>query len=321
MPGMDGFETTARIKALAPELPVVMCTSDVRPGDVKRGREVGLSGYAVKPVKRAELLDLLCDAMHPKEAAELQSPGDASRSETAPVKPLRILIAEDSADNRLLLQVYLKESPHRLTFVGDGKAGVDRFVAESFDLILMDMQMPVMDGLTATRAIRAIEQQRGAAAIPIIAITANARSQDIEASGNAGCNVHLSKPISKQKLLSTIVEYERLTASADRPEAEWPRLIALEMPLGLEEIVPGYLAARRQELPEMMALLAACDFERLAVLGHNMKGTGGAYGFPPLTRMGAALEHSARQKDAAVLGTQLTELQDYLARVQLFATV
>ena len=80
-----------------------------------------------------------------------------------------------------------------MTFVCDGKAAVDRFVAESFDLILMDMQMPVMDGLTAVRAIRAIEQERGAAAIPIVALTANARPQAVEASGNAGCYQHLSK--------------------------------------------------------------------------------------------------------------------------------
>jgi CheY-like chemotaxis protein len=144
-----------------------------------------------------------------------------------------------------------------LTFVGDGKAAVDHFVAESFDLILMDMQMPVMDGLTAVRAIRAIEQERGAAAIPIVALTANARPQAVEASGNAGCNQHLSKPLSKHKLLSTIEEYGPMTASVDGREAGSARLIAIAMPRGLEEIVPGYLAARREELPEMLALLAA----------------------------------------------------------------
>jgi PAS domain S-box-containing protein len=325
MPGMDGFETTARIKELAPELPVIMFTSDVRPGDIKRRREAGLSGYAVKPVKRAELLRLICSAMHPHEEAELQVSADAKRPETAPVRPLRILIAEDSADNRLLLEVYLKASPHQLTFVDDGKAAVDRFRTESFDLILMDMQMPVMDGLTATRAIRTIEKQRGAPAIPIVGVTANARPEDVQASAKAGCNQHLSKPISRHKLLSTIEEYGPMTApvtaSPDAPEAESARLIAIEMPTGLEGIVPRYLASRRAELPKMMALLAASDFQRLAVLGHDIKGTGTSYGFPELTRMGAALEHSARQMDTAALTAQLPELKDYLDRVQLFATL
>ena len=321
MPGMDGFETTARIKQIAPDLPVVMFTSDVRPGDVLRRREAGLAGYAVKPVKRGELLRLMCDAMQPREGAELRTRGSANRKETAPAKPLRILIAEDSADNRLLVQVYLKGSPHQLTFAEDGREAVDRFEAESFDLILMDMQMPVMDGLTATHAIRAIERVRRAAAIPIIALTANALPQDVEMSANAGCNHHLSKPISKHALLSAVEEYGRTTALVDAPEAGSPQSIGIEMPPGLEEIVPGYLAARREELPELMALLAASGFERLAVMGHNIKGSGGSYGFPELTRMGAALEHSAKQSDPGALTIQLTELKDYLGRVQLVAKV
>jgi len=329
MPGMDGFETTARIKKLDPLLPVIMFTSDVRPGDVRRRQEAGLSGYAVKPVKRAELLRLLCGAMQPQDGAKLQPPGSESLTEAAQVRPLRILIAEDSADNRLLVQVYLRGSPHQLTFVNDGKAAVDRFAAQTFDLILMDMQMPVMDGLTATSTIRAIELKRGDPPIPIVALTANARPHDVALSGNAGCNQHLSKPISKHKLLSTIEEYGPITASVDAPGMdapgvdapgeEWPALIGIEMPPGLEEIVPGYLAARQEELPEMMALLAASGFERLAALAHDIKGSGGSYGFPVLTRMGAVMEQSAKQMDAGALGRQLTELNDYLHRVQLFA--
>ena len=90
------------------------------------------------------------------------------------------------------------------------------------------------------------------------------------------------------------------------------------MPLGFEDVVPGYLAARRGEVPEMMALLAASGFERLAALGHDIKGTGASYGFLALTQMGAALERSASQLDAGALSKQLTELEDYLSRVQLF---
>ncbi len=93
------------------------------------------------------------------------------------------------------------------------------------------------------------------------------------------------------------------------------------MPVGLEGIVPGYLAARRRELPEMMALLADSGFARLAFLGHDLKGTGSPYGFPTLTRIGAALEQSARQMDSGALSIQLTELEDYLGRVQLSATL
>jgi PAS domain S-box-containing protein len=320
MPVMDGFETTTRIKRIAPDLPVIMFTSDARPGDVRRRQEAGLSGYAVKPVKRADLLRLICGAMRPPEAVELQASPAANPLETAPRKSMRILIAEDSADNRLLLSAYLKKSPHAWVFAYDGKAAVDRFAQESFDLVLMDMHMPVMDGLTATRAIRVIEQERGGDAIPIVALTANVRPQDVEASGNAGCNQHLSKPISREKLLSTIEEYAPMATLIDASEAEPTRTITIEMPPGLEGIVPGYLAARRAQLPEMAALLAASDFDLLSSLSHDIKGTGASYGFPALTQMGAALERSATQKDSGTLATQLTELQDYLDRVQLLTT-
>jgi HPt (histidine-containing phosphotransfer) domain-containing protein len=187
----------------------------------------------------------------------------------------------------------------------------------------------VMDGLTATTAIRAIEQKRGGAPIPIIALTANARPQDVAMSGSAGCNQHLSKPISRHKLLSTIEEYHPMTAlldaparhvaAADAPAPESQQSIEIEMPLGLEDFVPAYLAARREELPEMMALLAASSFVRLGVMAHDIKGTGSSFGFPALTRLGAGLENSAKLLDTGALDLQLTELKDYLGRVQLFA--
>ncbi|HXM39604.1 MAG TPA: response regulator, partial [Bryobacteraceae bacterium] len=323
MPEMDGFETTVRIKELAPELPVIMFTSDSRPGDIRRRQEAGLSGYAVKPVKRAELLRLLRGAMLTREAAELPALEIADPKEILPVKHLRILIAEDSLDNRLLIEAYLKGSPHHFKFVDDGKAAVDCFAAENFDLVLMDMQMPVMGGLDATRRMRAIERERGSPAIPIIGLSANARKEDVELSGDAGCNQHLSKPISRHKLLGTIAEYGTMipvptpTTASAAPRADGsPPPIRVQIPPGIEVIVPGYLAARRKELPEMMALLAASGFERLAFLAHDLKGTGGAYGFPDLTRMGAAMEHSAKQMDTGALRVQLTELSSYLGQVR-----
>jgi two-component system sensor histidine kinase/response regulator len=324
MPGMDGFETAAEIRRIAGGLPIVMLTSDSQPGDTARRVEAGLSGYAVKPVARAQMLRLVCDAMGTREGPELHPAGSVGRKGTEAVKPARILVVEDSPDNRLLVQVYMKGSSHQLTFEENGKAAVERFAASDFDLILMDVQMPVMDGLAATRAIRALERDRGAPSIPIIALTANASMQDIERSGNAGCNAHLSKPISKLELLSAIEKFRRPLepvelAQPEYLEPEYLEPIRIEIPPGLEDIVPGYLASRRKEVPEMMALLAASDFARLAVLGHNLKGTGGGYGFPELTRLGAALEQSAKQADYGTLRTHMTELGNYLDRVQPIA--
>ncbi len=316
--GMDGFETTVRVKQVAPEVPVIMLTSDVRAGDVQRNRAAGLSGYAVKPVKRTELLRLLSVALGPRQITEVtgRESGDPTESIAAP--SLKILIAEDSEDNRLLLQLYLKGSPHRLTFAGDGRAAVERFAAERWDLVLMDLYLPVMDGLAATRAIRTIEEERGSAPTVVIAMTANGRLKDIEASVSAGCNHYLWKPLSRHALLTAIKDYKQLGAAANEgTQLEPPKWVEIQMPAGLENIVPRYLASRRNEVPEMMAMLAASSFDRIAAIAHNMKGTGTSYGFPALTRMGGALERSAKQRDAGALDAQLAELNDYLGRVVL----
>jgi CheY-like chemotaxis protein len=92
----------------------------------------------------------------------------------------------------------------------DGKAAVDRFAASDFDLILMDVEMPGMDGLAATRAIRALERERGARLIPIIAVSADVSAEDIERTGHAGCTAYLTKPVSKLNLLRVIERHRRV---------------------------------------------------------------------------------------------------------------
>jgi CheY-like chemotaxis protein len=182
----------------------------------------------------------------------------------------------------------------------------------------MDLQMPVMDGLLATRTIRAIERERGLTPIPILALTANARPEDIALSQEAGCTAHLTKPISKQKLLSRIDEFGRPRAK-DTPIVD-PRpadMLWIGIPEGLEELVPDYLAACRRDVPEMMRLLAGSDFERLRILGHNMKGTGTSYGFDEVSRLGGELESSAKRSDVQALSGRLAELERYLERVVL----
>ena len=321
MPQMGGFETAAEIRRIARKLPIVMLSSEANPGDAARRVEADLSGYAVKPVARTQLLRLISDATAVREYPRLLPAGSVGLRETEPAMAARLLVAEDSPDNRLLVQVYLKGSPYHLTFAEDGKAAVDQFAGSDFDLILMDVRMPVMDGLGATRAIRAIERERGADPIPIIALTANASSQDIERSGVAGCNAHLSKPISKFELLRTIEKFRRLPKSAATAQPKLPEPIRIEMPAGLEDIVPGYLANRKREIPEMIDLLAASDYQRVSVLGHNLKGSARGYGFPDLIPVGLALEQAADRKDCGTLRTQIADLGKYLDRVQLVAPV
>jgi signal transduction histidine kinase len=209
LPRMGSFDTAAEIKRISARLPIVMLASEARSGDIARRVGARLAGYALKPVARSRLLRLISEALQIGERTGPQPAATRELVENAPVTPARILIAEDSETNRLLVQAYLKASPYQLTFEHDGKAAVDRFAASDFDLVLMDMQLPVMDGLAATRAMRELERERGVSSIPILALSANASAEDLERSAEAGCTVHLSKPISKLNLLGAIEKYRK----------------------------------------------------------------------------------------------------------------
>ena len=305
MPGLSGADAVACIRKAAPEAGIVVLSSDSHAGDAARCRESGVAGYAVKPVKRSDLLRLICDALPTAGAPETAPALKRQRDET-PVSTqasVRILIAEDSPDNRLLIGAYLKNGPYALTFAENGKLAVEAFMAGKFDLILMDMLMPVVDGLGATRAIRQIETETGRTSVPILALTANGLPQDIEASHAAGCAAHLTKPISKSDLAAAIQRYAPPRAA-----------IAVAIVEGMEQLAAEYLADREQELVELFQSLEAADFSHIRFLAHNLKGTGSAFGFPQLTVIGAALEHSAKNADPAEITQQLKGLADYLGR-------
>ena len=122
-------------------------------------------------------------------------------------KLVSVLVAEDSDDNRFLLSVYCKGTPYDLTFAEDGLRAVEQFRAGCFDLVVMDIQMPNMDGLTATRQIREWERKTGLTRTPILAVTANAMPHDEAMSFEAGCNLHLSKPISRTVFLNALDQF------------------------------------------------------------------------------------------------------------------
>ena len=214
-PGTDGFRAAAETRRIAPRLPVILLVSEAQGADATHWEEAGLSGYAIKPVTRIHLQRLVADALTMAEASPLPF-ADAERKRAempaatvatpAPARS-KILIVEDSPDNRVLLQVFLQDSPYHLTFEEDGKAGVERFAEANFDLILMDVQMPVMDGLTATRTIRALELARHSPPVQIIALTAGADSEAVESSLSAGCNAHICKPVSKSELIGAIEKH------------------------------------------------------------------------------------------------------------------
>jgi CheY-like chemotaxis protein len=215
MPKMDGFEVAEHIKN-KPSLTtatIMMLTSDNRHNDAKRARKLGLASYLVKPIKHTELLQAIQQALTNTVVTTPNSPKPdflaVAKPETAE-QPLRILLVEDSSDNRLLIKVYLSKTPHQLDMVENGEEAVAKFKTAKYDLVLMDMQMPIMDGYTATRQIREWEHSQAQLPVPIVALTAFALKEEARKSLDAGCNAHITKPIKKATLLQMVSEYAQL---------------------------------------------------------------------------------------------------------------
>ncbi|MBX3235031.1 MAG: PAS domain S-box protein [Nitrospiraceae bacterium] len=232
----------------------------------------------------------------------------------APSPGLHILVAEDSAESRELIHYYFQGTAHRVETVIDGDEAVSRYCAENYDLVLMDLQMPGMDGFTATRRIRAWEIAQGRTATPIIALTANAFREAADQSAAAGCTGFLTKPIARELLLSTIARYRPsstpsgtvVTAGqpSERPWNEVTQRIDQE----IKDRRPQFLKYRRKDLATLQDAAARGEYETIALLGHRMKGLSGSYGFPEIGAIGRRLESAAAGKDLVAIQTQLEQL-------------
>ena len=158
-----------------------MLTSEDLNFQLARLHQLGLHSYLVKPIKRLELLGAISGLLSGVFPAQTHSLPGVRNPALAAERPLRILLAEDSPDNRLLIRAYFKNLPYALETAENGSIAIDKFKASPHDLVLMDMQMPVMDGLAATRALRQWEREQELARTPIIALTASALERDVEA--------------------------------------------------------------------------------------------------------------------------------------------
>ncbi len=144
----------------------------------------------------------------PFQKVAIQTPIARISSESESVKTvLSILLADDAEENCMVIEAFLKNSHHSLTIVEDGLQAVEQYKKGNFDIVLMDVHMPEMDGYEATKQIRNWESLNNLTPIPVLALTANAMKEDIEKTRQAGCNLHLSKPIRKKVLLDTIKQF------------------------------------------------------------------------------------------------------------------
>jgi two-component system sensor histidine kinase/response regulator len=203
MPGRDGFELAGFVRADASltATRLLMLTSAGQRGDAQRCRELGIRGYLTKPVTRADLLDTIAGVLGSADAAPGTGEVVTRHRIAESRRQLHILLAEDNPVNQEVAATMLRKRGHHVDVVGNGREAVEQAARERYDVVLMDVQMPEMDGYEATRAIRATESGRE---LPIVALTAHALPDERERSLSEGLSGYLSKPFRAWELFAAV---------------------------------------------------------------------------------------------------------------------
>jgi len=324
MPGMGGDTVAERIRANGslrqPRL--VLASSIGAPAPSDHAHRVGFDAYLTKPVRHQALVDCLSELVAeapPAAAAASSEAQPPAAPESDAQAGGRILLAEDNEINALLATTILEEAGFSVEGVVNGAEAVEAARRGCFDLILMDVQMPVMDGLEATRQIRALGGP--AASVAIVALTANAMRSDQDACLEAGMDDFISKPLDPDDFLNTV---HRFVAADDRgtegsgsvdggfpdlDDSQLDGLIKL-MPLTrLRAIVEGFLAAGQNRVQRIEGCAAAGDMVGLAREAHDLKGVCGNFGARRLQHLSDRLEQAAKASDQAQAASLTAEVR------------
>jgi len=330
MPETDGFNVAQQIQTrpLCKAVPMIMLSSSSMKGDAQRSRDVGITAYASKPVVRDDLFKIVSHAMNLDVGTDIQKKSTPSLSDK-PLRSLNVLLVEDHVVNQKLASMLLERWGHKVQIAANGQIALDMLEHATYDVVLMDMLMPVMDGLEATRLIRAREQ---GGRIPIIAMTANAMEADRERCMQAGMDDYLSKPIKPQELQAKLNSFAQPLAQEVIP----PPAVADALPT---ERAFDYAAAMRevdQEMLEIIALpfierwpsdlqkmhtaLQTDDMETILHTAHAIKGTLSIFGAKPASLAAALVEQRAQEKDRAglttLMGPMASEVDKFIPLLQ-----
>ena len=322
----NGDEAFSALRSLDVNLPpvVLLLGSNELSRDASHCLGIEPAASVVKPLVRSEFRKAINQALKLDPDAlctsDLLEDGLTERDSA-----IRVLLAEDNADNRKLIGLFLKKEPIDLDFAENGLEALERFGMRRYDLVLMDMEMPVMDGYQAAAKMREIEAQKGLEPTPIVALTAYAFKEFKQKSLDAGCTDHLTKPIRRQKLIDAIFKLGRPGKNVVRDQVSPERKpgkvdgngrkrknSVVMVDSQLEPLIPAFLRQKKADLASMKEALDQGDRERLGLLAHNLKGAAMMYGFNELANSMESLEKIISRADGLEIESRLDSFVEYL---------
>ncbi|MEW6266801.1 MAG: response regulator [Thermodesulfobacteriota bacterium] len=355
MPHADGFDLAEAVRADEAwrKTKIMVISTLGRIGDGRRCRELGIEGYLTKPIRRDDLYKALISVLHPAS-------GEAISDRTIPVtrhtiseaerKDVRILLVEDYPTNQAVALEHLRGAGYHVDLAEDGRQAVEAFKKRRYDLILMDIQMPVMDGLAATRAIRELSQKMHGVSsqgvtrpewTPIAAMTANVVKGDRERFLAAGMDDYLSKPLRRKDLLTLVQKWTRTRPgdSTDEPEPSSPKppeiigkAIDLDAPMDYEKaleefmgkeevlrrVLKEFLQNARGQVGLIRQALAEGRAETVAREAHSIKGGAANLTANDLARAALEIENMGRSGVLTSAEEAVKRLENELFVLEMF---
>ncbi|MBI4581628.1 MAG: response regulator [Planctomycetes bacterium] len=333
MPGMDGLAVEREIRdaGLLTTPPIVFLSSLGRESQCLDPQVVSRNNWLMKPVKQALLLETLLKVLAgPKTGTPRPAEAGGDDGDGGGRAPARILLVEDNPVNQKVAAEILTKARHQVTLAASGREALDALEGASFDLVLMDVQMPEMDGLEATRRIRGHGRWRH---LPVIAMTAHARNEDRERCIAAGMNDYLAKPIDAEGLHRMVEKWRSRGGAPDAatpaPSTGWALAARGELPFDLDkalllldgdrDLFDEVLAAFLEGLPRTLGRLQAAaregDARQLSTVAHGLKGGAAAVAAEPVRLLAERLEALGEKGEVGTALTMIKELEAEIARL------
>ena len=307
MPGMNGKELADKFTVKRPDTKIIYMSGYT--DDLIADHGVLDSGVVLinKPIKSnviaSKIREVLVTNNHPSD----------NQSVEEELNGINILIADDNVSLRKLIKAYMKDIKCTIDTAENGEIAVEKFKSGDYDIVLMDMQMPVMDGLTATRHIRQWEKENKPGMTKIIALTGSVAKEEIDKCLQAGCSYHLAKPIKKDILIKSLTLEKDVSVNQEIQE---DKLIA-HVDTDLKELIPEYLEEIQSDINKIQKAIKEQDCDTVKIVGHTLKGSGGGYGFDPITEIGMHIEGAAKEEDYEDIEYWNNKLSNYINNVNV----